>query len=60
MEAAAVSYSNYRHRLTSKYLIAVAPNGTITFVSDGHPGSTSDKVVTDQCQVISSLEAGFP
>ncbi|XP_065057293.1 uncharacterized protein LOC135685315 [Rhopilema esculentum] len=58
LEAAAVSYSNYKHRLTAKYLIAVAPNGSITFVSDGYPGSTSDKVITDQSQVISSLKAG--
>ena len=59
LEAAAVSYSNYKHRLTAKYLIAVAPIGTITFVSDGYPGSTSDKVVTDQSQVISNLQVGL-
>jgi len=59
LEAAAVSYSNYKHRLTAKYLIAVAPNGTITFVSDGYPGSTSDKVVTNQSQIISNLQVGL-
>ena len=56
MEAAATSYSNYKHRLTAKYLIGVAPNGSITFVSDGYPGSTSDKVVTDQSHIISNLK----
>ena len=56
LEAAAVSYSNYKHRLTAKYLVAVAPIGSITFVSDDYPGSTRDKVVTDQSQVISSLK----
>ena len=56
LEAAAVNYSNYKHRLTAKYLIAVAPIGSITFVSDDYSGSTRDKVVTDQSQVISSLK----
>eukprot|EP00795_Rhopilema_esculentum_P010116 gene10116-18778_t len=56
LEAAATSYSNYKHRLTAKYLIGVTPNGSITFVSDGYPGSTSDKVVTDQSHIISNLK----
>ena len=59
LEAAAVSYSTYKHRLTAKYVIAVAPNGTITFVGNGCPGSTSDKVITDQSQVISNSKVGF-
>jgi len=56
LEAAAASYSNYKSRLTAKFLIAVAPNGSITFVSEGFPGSTSDKVVTDQSKIISHLK----
>ena len=48
LNAAATSYSNYKSRLTARYLIRVAPNGVITFVSEGYPGSTSDTVVTDQ------------
>ena len=56
LEAAAISYSNYKHRLTAKYLIGVAPNGSITFVSDCYPGSTSDKVVTDQSHLTSNLK----
>ena len=46
LNAAATSYSNYKSRLTAKYLIGVAPNGAITFVSEGYPGNTSDKFVT--------------
>ena len=58
LEAASASYSNYKHRLTAKYLIGVAPNGAVTFVSDGYPGSTSDKVVTDQSRVITHMKVG--
>ena len=48
LNAAATSYSNYKSRLTAKYLIGFFPNGAITFVSEGYPRSTSDKVVTEQ------------
>ena len=58
LHAASTSYSNYKHRLTAKYLIGVAPNGAITFVSQGYPGSTSDKMVTDHSKVITHLKVG--
>ena len=59
LNAATASYSNYKHNLTSKFLIGVAPNGSITFVSAGFPGSTSDKVVTEQSGVLSHLKVGL-
>ena len=59
LHAASASYSNYKHRLTAKYLIGVAPNGAITFVSNGFPGSTSDKMVTDHSKVITQLKVQF-
>ena len=59
LHAASASYSNYKHRLTAKYLIGVAPNGAITFVSNGFPGSTSDKMVTDHSRAITQLKVQF-
>ena len=56
LEAATSSYSNYKHSKTAKFLIGVAPNGSITFVSQAFPGSASDKVITDQSGVISHLK----
>lgn len=56
LNAAAATYSNYKHSLTVKYLLAVAPNGGITFVSDGFPGSTSDKEITAKSGIISHLQ----
>ena len=58
LQAAAASYSNYKHNLTAKFLIGVAPNGAITFISEAFPGSSSDKVVTDQSGILSHLRAG--
>ena len=56
LAAASVSYSNYKHYLSAKYLIGVAPNGAITFVSHGYPGSASDKSITNESGVISHLK----
>ena len=55
LQAAVTTYSNYKHNLTAKCLIGVAPNGAITFVSDAFPGGTSDKVITDQSGIINHL-----
>ena len=41
-----------------QYLIGVAPNGAITFVSDGYTGSSSDKMVTDDSGILNHLMAG--
>lgn len=51
LDAASYAYSNYKGRLTAKYLIGVAPNDAITFISDGYPESTSDKVITRESGV---------
>ena len=53
LDAASCSFNNYKHQLTAKYLVGVAPNGAITFVSNVYPGSTSDKMVTHHNSVIS-------
>ena len=56
LAAASASYSNYKNYLTAKYLIGVAPNGAITYVSNGFPGGVSDKVITSESGVISHLK----
>eukprot|EP00795_Rhopilema_esculentum_P009847 gene9847-18427_t len=43
LEAANLVYSNYKHNLTAKYLIGVAPNGKITFVSEAGDLILADK-----------------
>ena len=59
LNAAVASYSNYKHNLTGKFLVGVAPNGTITYVSDGFPGNTSDKVITERSGILSHLIVSF-
>ena len=51
-------YNNYKYRNTMKVLIAVAPNGVITYVSDLYPGSISDKDIFRKSDIYNQLKAG--
>ncbi|KAJ8950154.1 hypothetical protein NQ314_008007 [Rhamnusium bicolor] len=46
------------HRNTLKGLVGVAPNGTITFLSNLYVGNTSDKNIVKHCGVLTSFLAG--
>ena len=52
------TYSNYKHHQTIKYLIGIAPQGVVTFISDGWGGRTSDKHLTEQSGVLNNLLPG--
>ncbi|XP_042146266.1 uncharacterized protein LOC121835826 [Ixodes scapularis] len=45
----ALTWSSYKHHNTVKYLIGIAPQGLITFISKGWGGRTSDKYLTENC-----------
>jgi len=51
-------FSSYKHRVTFKGLIGIAPNGTVTFASKLYPGSTSDKKIVDHCGILAQLKPG--
>ena len=46
LTARASTWSNYKHNNTLKYLVAISPTGSISFISRAFGGRTSDKVVT--------------
>lgn len=52
------TYSNYKHRNTLKGLVGVAPNGTVTYLSDLYVGNTSDKRIVQHCGILSHFRAG--
>ena len=56
--ARAQTYSNYKHHNTMKVLIGIAPQGTISFVSEAWGGRTSDKLLTGNCDILKNLLPG--
>ncbi|XP_077381912.1 uncharacterized protein LOC144021455 isoform X2 [Festucalex cinctus] len=53
--ARAQTRTNSKHHKTLKYLIGVAPQGTITFISNGWDGRTSFKYITENCGILDNL-----
>ena len=56
--ARASSWSNYKQRNTCKYLLAITPQGSISFVSQGYGGRASDKQITEECGILEHLLPG--
>lgn len=52
------SFSNYKRHNTIKILIAVAPTGSITFISKAWGGRVSDKVITQECGFLDKILPG--
>ena len=52
------TYSSYKSHNTAKGLVAIAPNGALTFVSDLYGGHCSDKVIVEHCGILQLLEEG--
>ena len=46
--ARAQTYSSYKSHNTMKYLIGITPQGTVSFISNGWGGRTSDKEITEK------------
>jgi hypothetical protein len=50
------TWSNYKHHNTVKFLIAVAPNSSITYVSPVYTGRNSDTAITKHCGFLDKLD----
>ena len=53
--AQAQTFSSYKHHNTTKVLISITPQGTISFVSNAWGGRTSDKFLTENCGILDKL-----
>ena len=58
LKARAQTWSNYKHHNTVKFLIAIAPQGAITFISKGWGGRVSDVHITENCGILENLQPG--
>ena len=56
--AHAQTYSIYKSCNTAKYVIAITPQGTISFVSKGWGSRVSDHHLTEECGLLQYLKPG--
>ena len=56
--ARAQTWSSHKNHNTAKYLIGVTPQGTVSFISKGWEGRTSDKFITEDCAFLKNLLPG--
>ena len=54
----AQSYSHHKSHNTIKFLIAITPQGVISFISQAWGGRTSDKHITENCGFLEKLLPG--
>lgn len=45
-------YSDYKHHITYKALVAITPAGSLSFISELYPGSLSDREITSRCGIL--------
>lgn len=58
LTARASTWSSYKHNNTVKFLIGIAPQGLVSFISRGWGGRTSDKHVMEHCGILKRLNPG--
>ena len=52
------TWSQYKHHNTAKFLLGIAPQGVITFISSGWGGRVSDKFLTENSGLLDKLLPG--
>jgi len=56
--ARACTWSQYKHHNTAKYLIAVTPQGVVSFISNGWGGRVSDQYITEHSGFLRNILHG--
>eukprot|EP00794_Sanderia_malayensis_P015333 gene15332-biopygen12763 len=58
LEVQAALWSEYKHHCTVKVLIAITPNGAISYLSDCYGGRASDKFIVEDSDFLERLRPG--
>lgn len=58
LQTQALTWSDYKHHNTVKFLVGIAPNGCITFLSKCWGGRTTDKHITIQSGFLDLVDPG--
>ena len=58
LEPRAQTWSNYKQHNSVKFLIGIAPQGVISFISNAWGGRVSDVYITENCGVLDNLMPG--
>ena len=53
------TYSTYKSKNTLKKLIVCTKSGSISFISASYAGSSSDRFITENCNVVNKFTPGF-
>jgi hypothetical protein len=56
LNIAAITWSDYKHHNTGKFLVSINPSGMINFVSECWGGRASDKIITNQSGFLDMIE----
>ncbi|SMN01989.1 hypothetical protein SPONN_290 [uncultured Candidatus Thioglobus sp.] len=56
--ARACTWSSYKHHNTVKFLIGIASQGVVSYISSAWGGRVSDKYLTENCGVLTKLLPG--
>ena len=52
----ATLWSNYKHHHTFKYLVSIAPNGLINYISKGYGGRASDRQIVEDSGFLNEIQ----
>jgi len=58
LKARSSTWSNYKHRNTTKVLLGIVPQGSVAFISETWGGRVSDKHLTENCGTLKKLLPG--
>jgi hypothetical protein len=56
--AQALTWSDYKKHNTAKFLVAIAPNGSISYISEAWGGRTTDRHIVRETGFLDKIDAG--